>query len=107
MCPLSDLNLRRHYVDGTLAFGLACAAQLLICGLQHATTHINNFPAPIIAMGLVAFVVTVMAALVKGVDCVYQKYLKRPVSCHSIMAGVPFTDLIACDRPTCSTATCR
>ncbi|KAL1893030.1 hypothetical protein Sste5346_006711 [Sporothrix stenoceras] len=69
--------------------------QLLICGLQQMTASIDDFPAPILAMMLVAAVMILASKFVPNLDGLYQQYLRRPTDLlnrhMSIGFTVPFT----------------
>lgn len=75
-----SLETRGRIWDALVATGLFFLAQFFVCGLQHVTAEINNFPAPIIAMLAVAVVMMALTWLVGGVDVFYHRYLRRPVS---------------------------
>lgn len=81
------------YCDGITAIVLLFVSQLLICGLEHITRKINDFPAPILAMVLVAAVMILVERFMADIDGVYLKYLRRPVrdlsytsTCHGWIA---------------------
>lgn len=70
---------KRNYSDGLAALVLILLSQLLICALDSATAKLNNFPASILAMVMVATVMIVATAFLADVDVLYAKYLRRPV----------------------------
>ncbi|CAK7221718.1 hypothetical protein SBRCBS47491_004622 [Sporothrix bragantina] len=90
--------LRQHrqtYYDGCVAVILCFVWQLLICGLQQMTSSIDDFPAPILAMMLVAAVMILASKFVANLDGLYQRYLRAPTDLlnrhMSIGFTVPFT----------------
>ncbi|KJR88095.1 uncharacterized protein SPSK_07108 [Sporothrix schenckii 1099-18] len=86
---------RQTYYDGLVSVVLFFVWQLLICGLQQLTTNIDNFPAPILAMMIVAAVMILASKCVPNLDGLYRRYLRRPTDLlnrhMSIGFTVPFT----------------
>ncbi|CAK7268530.1 hypothetical protein SEPCBS57363_003140 [Sporothrix epigloea] len=86
---------RQTYYDGCAAVGLFFVWQLLIVGLQQMTASIDNFPAPILAMMLVAAIMIFASKFVANLDGFYQRYLRAPTDLlnrhMSIGFIVPFT----------------
>ncbi|CAK7207292.1 hypothetical protein SEUCBS139899_010102 [Sporothrix eucalyptigena] len=86
---------RQKYYDGLVAVVLFFVWQLLICGLQQITASIDDFPAPILAMILVAAVMILVSKFVANLDGLYQRYLRSPTDLlnrhMSIGFTVPFT----------------
>lgn len=86
---------RQTYYDGCAAVGLFFVWQLLIAGLQQMTASIDNFPAPILAMMLVAAIMILASKFVANLDGFYQRYLRAPTDLlnrhMSIGFTVPFT----------------
>ncbi|KIH92422.1 hypothetical protein SPBR_02416 [Sporothrix brasiliensis 5110] len=86
---------RQTYYDGLVSVVLFFVWQLLICGLQQLTADIDDFPAPILAMMLVAAVMILASKCVPNLDGLYRRYLRRPTDLlnrhMSIGFTVPFT----------------
>lgn len=86
---------RKTYYDGVVAVVLFIVWQLLICGLQQMTASIDDFPAPILAMMLIAAVMILASKFVADLDSLYRRYLRGPTDLlnrhMSIGFTVPFT----------------
>lgn len=88
---------RQKYYDGLVAVVLFFVWQLLICGLQQMTATIDDFPAPILAMLLVAALMILASRLfvAANLDGLYRTYLRGPTDLlnrhMSIGFTVPFT----------------
>lgn len=86
---------RQIYHDGLVAVLLFLVWQLLICGLQQMTATIDDFPAPILAMMLVASIMILASKFVPSLDHFYRQYLRGPTDLlnrhMSIGFTVPFT----------------
>ena len=86
---------RQTYYDGCVAVVLFFGWQLLICGLQQVTASIDDFPAPILAMLLVAAIMILASKFIPNLDGIYQRYLRAPTDLlnrhMSIGFTVPFT----------------
>ncbi len=79
--PVSSVlrRRRRTYRDGLVAVVLFFVCQLLICGLQQLTARIDDFPAPILAMVLVAALMILASKIVADMDSLYHRHLRGPV----------------------------
>ncbi|EPE05895.1 hypothetical protein F503_08426 [Ophiostoma piceae UAMH 11346] len=86
---------KRKYYNGVVAVVLFLVWQLLICGLQQVTASIDDFPAAILAMILVAASMILASKFVTNLDHLYLEYLRGPtdlINRHmSIGFTVPFT----------------
>ena len=75
---------KRRYYNGVVAILLFLVWQLLICGLQQVTASIDDFPAAILAMILVAASMILASKFVANLDHLYLEYLRGPVCLSSI-----------------------
>lgn len=73
---------KRKYYNGIVAVVLFLVWQLLICGLQQMTASIDDFPAAILAMILVAASMILASKFFTNLDNLYLKYLRGPVSVY-------------------------
>lgn len=71
------------YFDSLVAVAMFFACQLLICALHRVGELLNDFPATILAMLLVALVMLGMSWKIgKGVDEFYERRLRGPVRAY-------------------------